>query len=139
MNEQIAPRVQTVIEEDRGILQNFGMQVMKAWQGECVIQCQVPSSMVNAAGFAHGSIVYALMDTACAYCLGSVETRGVTIQGDVKYVKGGQADSQFEARVSLASRTRRLATLRGEVFLLDSGSPELAAHGSFVFALRQAD
>ena len=136
MTDQICERVQRVIEEDQGILQTFGMRVVKAWEGECVIACVVPPGLVNASGFAHGAIVYAMMDTACAYTLGSVETRGVTIQGDVKYVRGGQAGSRFEARVTLASRTKRVATLRGEVYLLDSGEPVLAAHGSFVFQLR---
>ena len=137
MSSLIVERVQRVIEEDRGILDTFGMTVVKALDGECVITCKVPPHLVNASGFAHGSIAHAMMDTGCAYALGSTETRGVTIQGDVKYVRGGQADSRLQATVNLVSRTRRVATLRGEVVLLDSGSPELAAHGSFVFALRE--
>ena len=146
VGNQIVDRVQQVIEQDRAILDTFGMTVLKALDGECVIRCQVPAGMVNAAGFAHGAIVYALMDTGCAYALGSTGVGGVTIHGDVKYVKGGQAGSNFEARVNIASRGRRVATLQGQVHLLSEGSDEsatadsevteLAAFGSFVFQLR---
>jgi uncharacterized protein (TIGR00369 family) len=133
----IHPRVRTVLESDRGILETFGIVVHKAQHGVCELSGTVADNMVNASGFAHGSIAYALMDTACAYALGSIERRGVTVHGNVSYIKGAVAGSTFDTRVEVVSHGRRVATLRGEVYLLDSGQPELAAHGSFVFQLRE--
>ncbi len=135
MAEQIHPRVAAVVKEDRGILDTFKMTLVKAWQGECEISAAVPAALVNAAGFAHGGMAYALMDTACAYALGSLEVRGVTISGNVNYVRGAKAGTVMRATVAIASRTRRVATFRCELFVEEEDGQKLAAHGSFVFQL----
>ncbi len=44
--------------------------------------------------------------------------------------------STLRGRVAVLSRTKRTATLRGEVYLDEDGEQRLAAHGSFVFQLR---
>ena len=111
------------------------MSVETAHAGVCRLRANVPASLVNAAGFAHGGVAFALLDTACAYALGSLEARGVTINANTTFVKGAAAGSELEAVVSVVSRSRRVATLRGEVFLLEDGESVLAAHGSFVFQL----
>ena len=150
MTEQkIAPRVMEVVQQDQGILKTFNMQVVHAWDGVCEIVSQIPANMVNASGFAHGSIAFSMMDTACAYALGSTERRGVTVHGDTTYVRGGVAGSTFKARVQIASASKRVATLRGEVFVqLDVEETDnsessvewaLAAHGAYVFQLRVED
>lgn len=136
MGMQIVDRVLEVVKKDQGILDAFGIQVLKAFDGECVLTCDVPEHLVNAAGFAHGSIVYSMMDTASAYALGSAGVRGVTIHGDVKYIRGGQAGSKLEATVQIKNYTKRTAILSGEVYLLENDERLLAAMGSFVFQLR---
>ena len=138
MASLIHPRILEVMALDQGILSSFGMTVHKALDGECEIACSVPAHLVNAAGFAHGSIAFALMDTACAYAIGSAEIRGVTINANTTYVHGAQAGSQLSAHASIVSRSRRLATLRGEVNLQTPDGPRLSAHGSFVFQLFDA-
>ena len=130
---KIHPRVAQVSQEDAGILQTFNMSVIHAWEGVCQLECTVPPSLVNAAGFGHGAIAYALLDTACAYALGTLELRGVTTHGDINYVAGSQAGSELHAEVQVLSHSKRVATLRGEVYL---GQRQLAAHGSFVFQLK---
>ena len=135
MADSIDPHVLPILEADHGILDAFGMTVSRVRDGVCEIACVVPEHLVNAAGFAHGSITYALMDTACAYALASVGVRGVTVQGNTTYVKGASAGAGLQARVDIASRTRRVATLRGEVFVDGQDGPVLAAHGTFVFQL----
>ena len=132
---QIHPRVRQALRLDQGILDAFGMTLVKALDGECEISCTVPPGLVNAAGFAHGSIAFALLDTGCAYALSSTGARGVTLNANTSYIKGAAAGSRLRAAVKLVSRTKRIATLRGEVFLEDAVEPLLAAHGSFVFQL----
>ncbi|MGI9324447.1 MAG: PaaI family thioesterase [Pseudomonadales bacterium] len=131
----IPPRVAAVVAQDQSILDVFGMRVMSAQDGACEINCVVPETLINAAGFAHGSIAFSLMDTACAYALGSLDIRGVTLNGNTTYVRGAQAGSTLRARVSVVSRTRRIVSLRGEVFVESDAGSELAAHGTFVFQL----
>ncbi|MGI9555473.1 MAG: PaaI family thioesterase [Cyanophyceae cyanobacterium] len=131
----ISPRVAEAMTQDASILDNFGMRVVSAQDGACEISCVVSERLVNAAGFAHGSIAFALMDTACAYALGSLEIQAVTLNGNTTYVRGAQANSILRARVSVVSRTRRIASLRAEVSVETDHGPEVAAHGSFVFQL----
>ena len=136
MADRIHPRVQLTLEQDRGILDAFGMTVTRAQDGVCEAQCEVPATLVNAAGFGHGSIAFSLLDTACAYAIGSTEHRGVTVNANVTYVRGLTAGARASARVEIASRSRRVATLTGKVYLETQGqAPQLAAHGTFVFQL----
>lgn len=135
----IHPGAAEAIEADAGILQAFGMRVQHAAEGVCELTVQVPTALINAGGYAHGSISYSMMDTAAAYALRSLERRGVTSQGSISYVRGAGAGSELLGRVTVASLTRRVATLRGEVMVVDGDETLLAAHGSFVFQLRAED
>lgn len=131
----IHPRARSAIAADSGILKTFGMTVRSAQAGVCEVLATVPDTLVNAGGFAHGSIAFSLMDTACAYALGSLEVRGVTVNANTSYVKGVEAGAQLTAKVSVLSRSRRVATLTGQVFVETDNGRELVAHGSFTFAL----
>ena len=134
-DEEIHPRVALALEKDKGILGTFGMTLVKALDGHCEFSAVVPENLVNAAGFAHGSIAFALLDTGCAYALSSTGARGVTLNANTSYIKAAQAGSRLSVSVDVVSRTRRTATLRGEVYLEDNDERVLAAHGSFVFQL----
>jgi len=138
MSEQkfaIEASAQRIIDADRDILEVFGMQVVHAYAGRCVVQAQVPPKLINAAGFAHGSIAYALLDTACAYALASISLRGVTVHGDTTYVAAAKAEDSLMAQVDILSHSRRTASLRGECYIEGTGDKKLCAHGSFVFQL----
>ena len=96
----------------------------------------VPNSLVNAGGFAHGAIAFALMDTACAYALRSLGRSGVTLNANVTYVRGGKEGDTLRGVTYIATQTRRVATFRAETWLETDDEPILAAHGTFVFQLR---
>lgn len=136
----IHPGVLAALAADQGIVECFGMSVLRAEDGICEIQAIVPQKLVNAAGFAHGSMAFALLDTACAYALGSLEVQGVTVNANTTYVKGAGAGANMYATVEVVSRSRRVASLRGEAFIEDDTEASkplvLAAHGTFVFQLR---
>jgi len=134
-NSMIPPQVAAVVAQDQRILDVFGMEITAAADGECTMRCVVPENLINAAGFAHGSIAFSLMDTACAYALGSLAIRGVTINGSTTYVSGAEAGSVLNTKVWVVSRTRRIVSLQGEVFIDTDEGEKLAAHGSFVFQL----
>ena len=133
---EISEHVVDAITGDQGILDAFGMKVVNATAGRCEIHCQVPHSLVNAGGFAHGSIAFSLIDTAAAYAIRSTGSRGVTSTANITYVKGAVGGDHLEAQVTVVSQTRRVASLRGEVYLLTNDERVLAAHGTLVFQLR---
>lgn len=122
---------------DQGIMDTFGLSVISIADGVCELSCCVPDKLINAKGFAHGSIAFAAMDTACAYALRSLGVSGVTTHGDTHFVQGAGAGDRIFVRVEVVSRSRRTATLRGETFLeSEEGERRLSAHGSFAFQLR---
>lgn len=131
----IAPQLAAVLEDDAGILETFGMTVVRARDGACLIESTVPDQLVNAGGFAHGAIAFSLLDTASAYCVRSLGTRGVTTSANLHYVRGAVGGDRLRAEVQVMHRTRRTASLRGEVLLEDAGEWVLAAHGTFGFQL----
>jgi uncharacterized protein (TIGR00369 family) len=135
--DTLSAEIQNGLIADQGIMDTFGLEMLTIDQGVCEINCDVPGALINAKGFAHGSIAFAVMDTACAYALRSVGVSGVTIHGDTHFVRGAGAGDRLFARVEIVSRSRRVATLRGETFLVGTdGERQLSAHGSFVFQLR---
>lgn len=138
MTELIA-ELEEALQGDQGILEAFAMSLVRAEPGLCHLSAVVPTTLVNAGGFAHGSIAFALMDTACAYAIRAAGRRGVTSNANVTYVRGAKGEDELLAEVTVVSQTRRVATLRGETYLVQDGQRELAAHGSFVFQLRAAD
>jgi acyl-coenzyme A thioesterase PaaI-like protein len=42
---------------------------------------------INAAGYTHGSVAYAVMDSACAYASASLQKLAVTVNGNVTYTR----------------------------------------------------
>ena len=122
---------------DQGIFDTFGLTVLSIADGVSELSCLVPETLINAKGFAHGSIAFAVMDTACAYALRSVGVSGVTTHGDTHFVRGAGAGDRLYVRVEVISRSKRIATLRGETFLdPEAGERQLSAHGSYSFQLR---
>ena len=133
----LSEETRTALAADQGIMDTFGLSVLSIADGVCELSCVVPDNLINAKGFAHGSIAFAVMDTACAYALRSLGVSGVTTHGDTHFVRGAGSGDRLYVRVEVISRSRRTATLRGETFLdPEQGERALSAHGSFAFQLR---
>ena len=136
---EIDPEVLAHVAKDTSILEAFNMQLEAAGDGMCELSAVVTRELVNAGGFAHGAIAFSLMDTACAYALRSLGRSGVTLNANVTYVRGGKAGDTLRGVTHLATQTRRVATFRAETWLDTDEEPILAAHGTFVFQLRDPD
>ena len=123
---------QQLIQGDTAIRENFGIEVLSADAGYSELALVVTDAWVNAAGFTHGSVAYAMMDSACAYACASLDVLGLTTSGNVTYVRGSQAGVRLRATAKVVSQSRRVMTFTSEV--LDD-QEQLLAHGSFVFQL----
>ncbi len=136
--DHLSAETRKALAADQGILDTFGVTVESIGDGRCELICRVPENLINAGGFAHGSIAFAVMDTACAYAIRSAGVSGVTIHGDTHFVRGAAAGDKLLAQVEIVNIGRRVATLRGETYICaDNGDRKLAAHGAFVFQLRR--
>jgi len=123
---------QQLIQGDTTIRENFGIEVLSADAGNAELALAVTDAWVNAAGFTHGSVAYAMMDSACAYACASLDVLGLTTSGNVTYVRGSQAGVRLRATAKVVSQSRRVMTFTTEVV---DDQQRLLAHGSFVFQL----
>ena len=123
---------QQLIQGDTTIRENFGIEVLSADAGHSELALVVTDAWVNAAGFTHGSVAYAMMDSACAYACASLDVLGLTTSGNVTYVRGSQAGVRLRATAKVVSQSRRVMTFTTEVV---DDQQRLLAHGSFVFQL----
>lgn len=129
----IEPHAQRLIDSDDSVRQRFGFDAVSAADGTCQLRAVINSGWLNGAGFIHGSVCYALMDSACAYACASRQVLGVTTNGNITYVKGAQSGTTLLATATMMSQSRRVMSLTAQV--RDEGE-ELLAHGSFLFQLR---
>ena len=134
MEYKIHPNVERVFGLDRGIANLFGHEVVNASDGQCQIRTTVTEQFVNAAGFGHGSLAFTLMDTASAYAVASIESKGVTVNANVTYVKSVSAGDEMIAQSSILTRSKRMVSLRSEVMVAE----DLIAHGTFIFQLLES-
>jgi acyl-CoA thioesterase len=119
------------LEADAGMLDHFGISLVSAREGTCVLQATVLPRLLNAAGFAHGGVAYVMADTACAYALSSHERRGVTVHANMSYHKPATTNAMLTATARVVSLTKRTASMQAEV----RSGDKLLAHGSFSFSM----
>ena len=131
---EIVPDAQELIGLDRSVRERFALKVHHAAQGECRLSATIDEGWLNGAGFLHGSVAYALMDSASAYACASQGVRGVTTNGNITYVKGGNAGAKLFASAEVVSQSRRVMSLKGEVM---DHQGQLLAHGTFLFQLQE--
>ena len=131
MNTQ-ASLLEELIQGDTNVRDKFALEVLSAHDGACELAMVVSSGWVNAAGFTHGSVAYAMMDSACAYACASLDVLGLTTSGNVTYVRGSQAGVRLRATAKVVSQSRRVMTFTTDVV---DDQEQLLAHGSFVFQL----
>ena len=127
MNAQVL----RALKADKAFLDHYGMQCVSAADGRALVRAPVAGEMLNAAGYAHGGLAFALADTAGAYALLSAEVQGVTLNANLSYLKAARAGMQLEAAAQVVKIGSRVAHLQAEV----RGGEERIARATFVFML----
>lgn len=122
-----------VLERDRGILEHFGMQLVALTAERCEMQAVVKPELINAAGLAHGGLLYAIADTACAYATGATGTPGATVTSGFNFNRPARAGMRLRCVAEVLTRGRRLVTVSARV--TDHATDQLLAHGTFTFML----
>lgn len=122
-----------VLERDRGILEHFGMQFVSLTEERCEMRAVVKPELINAAGLAHGGLLYAIADTACAYATGAPGTPGATVSSGFNFNRPARAGMTLRCVAEVQTRGRRLVTVTARV--TDVATSQLLAHGTFTFML----
>ena len=131
MSEQLT--FEEVLARDAGMFKRLGMRYEWHRDGACRIAATVDAEVVNAAGFAHGALYFALADTASAYAIRSLGVFGVTTDANMHYARGAAAGDDIHVLAEVMSRSRRLASIRAEV--RRTADDVLLTHGTFSFLL----
>ena len=105
---------------------------LSAQDGDCELHLVVDQGWINAAGYTHGSVAYAVMDSACAYASASLQKLAVTVNGNVTYTRGTQEGARLNVRAQLLSQSKRVMTFNAQIV---DERERLIAHGSFVFQI----
>ena len=132
MSADIHPSAQKVLDGDAQIRASYGMVVTRAQAGDCDLYLIVDQDWINAAGYTHGSVAYAVMDSACAYASASLQKLAVTVNGNVTYTRGTQQGAKLFVSAELLSQSKRVMTFNSRIV---DAQQRLVAHGSFVFQI----
>ncbi len=132
MSADIHPSAQKVLDGDAQIRASYGMVVTRAQAGGCDLHLIVDQDWINAAGYTHGSVAYAVMDSACAYASASLQKLAVTVNGNVTYTRGTQQGAKLFVSAELLSQSKRVMTFNSRIV---DAQQRLVAHGSFVFQI----
>ncbi len=126
----VHPTARKLVEADQSVQSLYGYEVISATGGVCELSLKVRPEWINGAGFTHGSVAYALMDSACAYAGASTDSLGVTTSGNITYVRGVKSGERLRTVATVKSQGRRVVSFVAEVF---DSQERLIAHGAFVF------
>ena len=132
LSSAIHPSAQTVLDGDVQIRQRYGIEVTRALDGQCGLHLVVDQGWISAAGYTHGSVAYAVMDSACAYASASLQKLAVTVNGNVTYTRGTQVGAELFVNAKLLSQSKRVMTFYADI---QDAQRRLVAHGSFVFQI----
>ena len=132
MPVDIHPSAQEVLDGDAQIRERYGVVVTRALEGACELNLVVDQGWINAAGYTHGSVAYAVMDSACAYASASLKKLAVTVNGNVTYTRGTQEGARLSVSAQLLSQSKRVMTFNARIV---DERERLIAHGSFVFQI----
>ena len=132
MSSDIHPSAQKVLDGDAQIRERYGVVVTRAQDGDCELHLVVDKGWINAAGYTHGSVAYAVMDSACAYASASLQKLAVTVNGNVTYTRGTQEGARLSVKAHLLSQSKRVMTFNTQI---TDERERLIAHGSFVFQI----
>lgn len=88
--------------------QQLGIDLVSADLGRAVVEMTVSHSMCNGFGIAHGSIAYALADSAAAFAANTYDGVAVTVDNRIAYHAPIKSGTTIRAVAVQRSRSKRL-------------------------------
>ncbi len=108
MSDSATPRavIDRMFAQD-AFSQWLGVQVVGVGEGTCELQMTVRPEMTNGFGTAHGGIVFALADTALAFCTNASGEISVALDCTISYPAAVRPGDVLTARGTQETTTRR--------------------------------
>ena len=100
--------IQDRIERDGGVLERLNISVDQSGVAGIRLEMQVAEDMVNAGGYCHGGLLFALADTACAYALAESGSAPATLDAGITYLRPATAGDRVFAETEVVRAGRRI-------------------------------
>jgi acyl-CoA thioesterase len=100
--------IQDRIDRDRGVLERLNISVDLSANAGVRLEMKVAEDMVNAGGYCHGGLLFALADTACAYALAEAGLAPVTLDAGITYLRPATAGERIAAETEVVRAGRRI-------------------------------
>ena len=104
----------------------LGMEPLHCWAGESELAVELRPELTQHHGFAHGAVVGAAADNACAWAAASVAGDVVTSSYTLHLVAPAKGD-RLRARGVVLKHGRRQLTVRADVFAETGNDSRLVA------------
>ncbi len=126
-NEEAVAQMQAVAVEGSGFSRFLGAQPLRCFEGESEIVVPLRDDLTQHHGFAHGAVVGALADNACAWAASSLVGDVVTGSYSISFLAPARG-ALLRARGTVVKAGRRQVTVRADVWSEREGeAPVLAA------------
>ncbi|RJF87592.1 hotdog fold thioesterase [Oleomonas cavernae] len=104
----------------------LGARPLRCWQGECELLIDLKPELTQHHGFAHGAVVGAAADNACAWAAASVAGDVVTASYTLHLVAPAKGE-RLRAKGLVLKSGRRQLTVRADVFAETGNEARLVA------------
>ena len=91
---------------DAPVLERLGIRVGVRDADTLLLHLNVVDNMLNAGGFCHGGLLFALADTACAYALAEKGLTPATVDAGISYLQPALCGDRVTAAASVVKAGR---------------------------------
>jgi uncharacterized protein (TIGR00369 family) len=124
--------------ENKPVLRHFGMEVLRATEGQATMRLPFSERVVNLAGTVDGGVLATLVDSVCSVAFEfGLEVSEVAITVDLRmdYIAPLTSGNAALAEAQVIQRGRTIG--RCEATITEEASGKLLAKGTTVFVIRQ--
>lgn len=93
----------------------LGITIISIDKGMATLSLVVTKTHTNGFDVVHGGVLYSLADTAIAFASGGYGKIGLTIEGNINYLKAAKTDDTLTAIAIEISRSKKLAVYQCDI------------------------
>ena len=125
-NDDAIRYMKKVAVQGSGFTRFLGIEPMTVWDGVAELVVPVRDDMTQHHGFAHGAIIGAMADNACAWAGSSVLGDVVTGSYSINFLSPARG-THLRAKATVVKAGKRQAVVQAEVWAEAEGQPPVLA------------
>ena len=125
-NDDAIRYIKKVAVQGSGFTRFLGIEPLTVWEGVAELVVPVRDDMTQHHGFAHGAIIGAMADNACAWAGSSVLGDVVTGSYSINFLSPARG-THLRAKATVVKAGKRQAVVQAEVWAEAEGQPPVLA------------